>query len=187
MNLKVTDFGLSNNYSRRTRLKTPCGSPSYAAPEMIAGNKYEPLKIDIWSCGIILYVMLSGTFPFSDKSVSGLYKKILRNDYTCPSFFRDEEIDLVTKVLDSNPTTRIGIEEIKAHPWMQENKPYNLDIDIIQKQKVFLNTIILELLNSKYGITEDLVRQTFSYQKYNSLRAYYQLEQLRLENLSIED
>ena len=186
LRLKITDFGLSNNYRGRNRLKTPCGSPSYAAPEMIAGNKYEPLKIDIWSCGIILYVMLSGTFPFSDKSVSGLYKKILKNDYTCPSFFNEDENDIINRLIDSNPVTRIGLEELKSHKWMQENKPRNLEIETIERQKVFQNKIILELLHTKYGITDDLIRQTFMYQKYNSLRAYYCLEQQRFENLSIE-
>lgn len=136
-NLKITDFGLGNTYTGRNRLKTPCGSPSYAAPEMIAGKKYDPLKIDIWSSGIILYVMLSGTFPFSDTSVAGLYKKILKNDYITPKFFTPEESDLITKILDSNPTTRLNLAEIKSHPWMLRHKPSDLEEHITKTQTIY--------------------------------------------------
>lgn len=90
--------------------------------------------------------MLSGTFPFSDSSVAGLYKKILKNDYSCPGFFKMEEVDLINKILDSNPSTRIGLEEIKNHKWMVQNKPANFDEDLKQREKIFLNKIVLESL-----------------------------------------
>lgn len=64
--LKVVDFGLSNMYEQGNTLKTACGSPCYAAPEMIAGNRYHGLKSDIWSCGVVLYAMLCGFLPFED-------------------------------------------------------------------------------------------------------------------------
>ena len=80
-NIKIVDFGLSNTYKKNELLKTACGSPCYAAPEMIAGKKYESIKVDIWSCGVILYALLCGSLPFEDQNTSELYKKILGGEY----------------------------------------------------------------------------------------------------------
>ena len=80
-NIKIVDFGLSNQYKPGEKLKTACGSPCYAAPEMIAGKRYECIKVDIWSCGIILYAMLCGFLPFEDPNTNKLYKKIMAGDF----------------------------------------------------------------------------------------------------------
>lgn len=79
--IKLVDFGLSNTYKSEELLKTACGSPCYAAPEMIAGKKYKGSDVDIWSCGVVLFAMLSGYLPFEDSNTSKLYKKILSADY----------------------------------------------------------------------------------------------------------
>lgn len=80
-NIKIVDFGLSNTYKNDQKLKTACGSPCYAAPEMIAGKKYSGIRVDIWSCGVIMYALLCGYLPFEDKNTKILYKKILAGDY----------------------------------------------------------------------------------------------------------
>jgi len=80
-NIKLVDFGLSNTYEKGDTLKTACGSPCYAAPEMIAGERYFGSKVDIWSCGVILYAMVCGYLPFEDPDTAKLYKKILRGDF----------------------------------------------------------------------------------------------------------
>lgn len=67
------------------QLKTACGSPCYAAPEMIAGKKYDGLQVDLWSAGVILFAMVCGTLPFEDPNTSALYKKILTLNYKIPS------------------------------------------------------------------------------------------------------
>jgi len=85
MNIKIIDFGLSNMYKQNQLLKTACGSPCYAAPEMIAGEKYNGLKVDLWSCGVILFAMLCGYLPFDDPDTQKLYRKILKIDYDIPS------------------------------------------------------------------------------------------------------
>ena len=72
-NIKIVDFGLSNFYKQGTLLKTACGSPCYAAPEMIAGKSYNGLKVDIWSCGVILFALLAGYLPFEDQNTKKLY------------------------------------------------------------------------------------------------------------------
>jgi len=73
MKIKIVDFGLSNTYKTGGVLSTACGSPCYAAPEMIAGKKYKGLQVDIWSCGVIMYAMLCGYLPFEDKNTKKLY------------------------------------------------------------------------------------------------------------------
>lgn len=84
--LKIVDFGLSNTYKPGELLKTACGSPCYAAPEMIASKKYNGLEVDIWSCGVILFAMVCGYLPFEDSNTSQLYKKILSGEYVLPAF-----------------------------------------------------------------------------------------------------
>jgi serine/threonine protein kinase len=117
--LKVIDFGLSNQYKQGQLLQTPCGSPCYAAPEMILGRKYSGLMVDIWSCGIILYAMVCGYLPFEDKNNDKLYKKILECKLEFPSFLSSTCVDLIKRILTVNPNKRIKIDEIKQHPFMK--------------------------------------------------------------------
>lgn len=79
--IKIVDFGLSNTYKRNELLKTACGSPCYAAPEMIAGKRYQGLGVDIWSCGVILFALVCGYLPFEDPNTSTLYKKIMSGEF----------------------------------------------------------------------------------------------------------
>ena len=83
--LKLVDFGLSNMYEGNETLKTACGSPCYAAPEMIAGKRYNGLLTDIWSSGVVLYAMVAGCLPFEDPKTSNLYRKIMSADYKMPN------------------------------------------------------------------------------------------------------
>jgi 5'-AMP-activated protein kinase catalytic alpha subunit len=115
--LKVVDFGLSNMYEQGNTLKTACGSPCYAAPEMIAGNRYHGLKSDIWSCGVVLYAMLCGFLPFEDQKTSNLYKKILSAEYTLPKFLSSDAKDIIQKIFVTDPEKRISIEALRKHPW----------------------------------------------------------------------
>lgn len=95
MKIKIVDFGLSNTYKNSGLLSTACGSPCYAAPEMIAGKKYKGLQVDIWSCGVIMYAMLCGYLPFEDKNTKKLYSKIISGKYHIPGFIRKDAKDLM--------------------------------------------------------------------------------------------
>jgi 5'-AMP-activated protein kinase catalytic alpha subunit len=117
LNIKLVDFGLSNTYKTGEKLKTACGSPCYAAPEMIAGNKYKPYKADIWSSGVVLYAMLAGYLPFEDKDTSKLYKKIMAGTYAMPKFISLNARDLIDRILNINPDARLDINAIRAHDW----------------------------------------------------------------------
>ncbi len=89
-NIKIVDFGLSNIWKNNDQLKTACGSPCYAAPEMIAGKWYDGTAVDIWSSGVILYAMMCGFLPFEDPNTSKLYKKIVAGQYEIPKFISQE-------------------------------------------------------------------------------------------------
>lgn len=116
-NIKLVDFGLSNTYLEGGLLKTACGSPCYAAPEMIAGHEYHPSKVDVWSCGVILYAMICGYLPFEDPDTAQLYKKILKGEFSLPQFVSNESADLLGKILKTDPETRYTAEDIRKHKW----------------------------------------------------------------------
>ena len=122
--LKIIDFGLSNYYKpdQDKLLYTPCGSPCYASPEMINGNFYDGTKIDIWSSGIILYVMLCGYLPFEDKSNLKMYKKIVECKVDYPERLSEISVDLLKKIIVPDPKERISIKEIKKHPFYLKGK-----------------------------------------------------------------
>ena len=113
--LKIIDFGLTHEYNDNMLLHTKCGSPSYAAPEVLKGNKYDGFKSDIWCCGIILYAMLSGFLPFEGENNKILFRNIIKCEYKLEQF-EDEEIkQLIKKILNPNPILRISINEIKKN------------------------------------------------------------------------
>ena len=122
--LKIIDFGLSNYFKtgQKNLLSTPCGSPCYASPEMVAGKKYDGFKIDVWSCGIILYAMLCGYLPFEDPDNEVLFKKILECKLDFPGYVNKLSIDLIEKILVTDPEKRITIPDIKKHPFYLKGK-----------------------------------------------------------------
>lgn len=121
LNIKVIDFGLGNVYDENEKLKTACGSPCYAAPEIIAGQLYDPAKVDIWSSGITLFAMLCGYLPFDEESKEVLYEKILACKISIPSHVSLEASELLKKLLNRDPTKRPSAEEILSHPWLKRH------------------------------------------------------------------
>lgn len=115
--IKLVDFGLSNTFKNNETLNTACGSPCYAAPEMISGKPYNGTKVDIWSLGVVLFALLSGFLPFEDPDTGELYKKILSADYCLPEYVSADASDLIAKILTTDPDKRISISEIREHPW----------------------------------------------------------------------
>ena len=105
--LKLIDFGLSNTYTQGELLSTACGSPCYAAPEMLEGKRYSGALIDIWASGIILYVMLVGQLPFDDSCLGDLYKKIKSGKYKVPKGISKDAKDLIKNILEVNPNVQI--------------------------------------------------------------------------------
>ena len=133
--LKIIDFGLSNYFSedKNELLMTPCGSPCYASPEMVAGKKYNGFKIDIWATGIILFAMLCGYLPFEDKDNDILFKKILDCNIDFPEYLSDTAKDLIRKILVVNPEERISIDNIKKHKFYLTGKKFFNEIFTVEK------------------------------------------------------
>ncbi|XP_020588195.1 CBL-interacting serine/threonine-protein kinase 14-like [Phalaenopsis equestris] len=121
-NLKVSDFGLSavaEQIRSDGLFHTLCGTPAYVAPEILSRRGYEGAKVDIWSCGVILFVLNAGYLPFNDPNLMALYRKIYRGEYRCPRWISPELRQLLSRLLDTNPGTRITIEGILNDPWFR--------------------------------------------------------------------
>ncbi|CAG7895501.1 unnamed protein product [Brassica rapa] len=127
-NIKIADFGLSNVMRDGHFLKTSCGSPNYAAPEVISGKLYAGPEVDVWSCGVILYALLCGTLPFDDENIPNLFKKIKGGIYTLPSHLSPDARDLIPRMLVVDPVKRITIPEIRQHRWFQTHLPRYLAV-----------------------------------------------------------
>uniref|UniRef100_A0A453HN76 non-specific serine/threonine protein kinase n=1 Tax=Aegilops tauschii subsp. strangulata TaxID=200361 RepID=A0A453HN76_AEGTS len=132
-NLKVVDFGLSAlaDHARADGLlHTLCGTPGYAAPEVLRDKGYDGAKADLWSCGVILYVLLAGSLPFPDDNVVTMYKKAQRGDYRCPPWFSTDARRLIPKLLDPDPATRITVAQLVETSWFKKTsiaKPLSLE------------------------------------------------------------
>ncbi|RAL49705.1 hypothetical protein DM860_001996 [Cuscuta australis] len=122
-NLKVSDFGLSALAESRRQdglLHTTCGTPAYVAPEVITKRGYDGEKADIWSCGVILFVLLAGYLPFRDSNLMEMYKKISRGDFKCPRWFPPEVKKLLSRILEPNPVSRIPLSKLMQNSWFQK-------------------------------------------------------------------
>ncbi|BAT88254.1 hypothetical protein LR48_Vigan09g134800 [Vigna angularis] len=122
-NLKVSDFGLSALVESKRQdglLHTPCGTPAYVAPEVIKRKGYDGTKADIWSCGIVLFVLLAGYLPFHDPNLIEMYRKISKAELKCPNWFPPDVCKLLGMMLDPNPDTRIPISIIREHCWFKK-------------------------------------------------------------------
>ncbi|KAI4377726.1 hypothetical protein MLD38_015308 [Melastoma candidum] len=128
-NLKVADFGLSafsEQIQQDGLLHTTCGTPAYVAPEVIVKKGYDGAKADIWSCGVILYVLLAGFLPFQDDNLMVMYRKIHKGDFMCPPWFSPEARRLITRLLDPSPTTRITVTKITESSWFKKSVPKSI-------------------------------------------------------------
>ncbi|XP_060820291.1 maternal embryonic leucine zipper kinase-like [Bombus pascuorum] len=119
-NLKLIDFGLCAKPKNGidSHLQTSCGSPTYAAPELILGKKYLGSEVDIWSMGVLLYALLCGFLPFDDNSIESLYRKILSGKYDEPCWLSNSSRRLIRAMLQTDPKKRITIQELCNHPWV---------------------------------------------------------------------
>ncbi|RVX75568.1 hypothetical protein B0A52_00921 [Exophiala mesophila] len=136
MNVKIADFGLSNIMTDGNFLKTSCGSPNYAAPEVIGGKLYAGPEVDVWSCGVILYVFLVGRLPFDDEFIPALFKKIQAGTFHIPSQTPPGAVNLIKRCLQVHPVHRITIPEIRQDEWFIKDLPAYL-VDPVEE---FLDT-----------------------------------------------
>ncbi|XP_047999942.1 MAP/microtubule affinity-regulating kinase 3-like isoform X2 [Leguminivora glycinivorella] len=130
MNIKIADFGFSNEFTPGAKLDTFCGSPPYAAPELFQGKKYDGPEVDVWSLGVILYTLVSGSLPFDGSTLRELRERVLRGKYRIPFYMSTDCENLLKKFLVLNPGKRASLESIMRDKWMNtgyeddELRPY---------------------------------------------------------------
>ena len=174
--IKIIDFGLSNFYNKNQLLKSVCGSPCYAAPEILKGNIYSGLKIDIWSCGIILYMMITGNLPFNDNNQISLYKQIIHGKYYIPSFVPKKLSDLIKNILVTNPKKRFNLNDIKEHSWFKnENMKNNFHFGINLNEIIIpIDEDIIEIMN-EMNFNKQEVRENILRDEHNNICTTYYL------------
>ncbi|KAI8388797.1 kinase-like domain-containing protein [Radiomyces spectabilis] len=176
-NVKIADFGLSNIMTDGDFLKTSCGSPNYAAPEVISGKLYAGPEVDVWSCGVILYVMLCGRLPFDDEYIPTLFKKINGGIYTMPSFLSPETKYLLTSMLVVDPMKRISIQEIRQNPWFNTNLPaYLRPLPNTEADSCLpIDDDIIDELSKKMNYPSEVIHRALQEPENNQFKVAYQL------------
>ncbi|XP_018583177.1 MAP/microtubule affinity-regulating kinase 3a isoform X4 [Scleropages formosus] len=174
MNIKIADFGFSNEFTLGNKLDTFCGSPPYAAPELFQGKKYDGPEVDVWSLGVILYTLVSGSLPFDGQNLKELRERVLRGKYRIPFYMSTDCENLLKRFLVLNPTKRGTLEQIMKDRWINagceddELKPFvEPELDITDQKRI---DIIVGMGYSREEIQESLARM-----KYDEITATYLL------------
>ncbi|XP_046684211.1 5'-AMP-activated protein kinase catalytic subunit alpha-2 isoform X1 [Homalodisca vitripennis] len=154
LHVKIADFGLSNMMMDGEFLRTSCGSPNYAAPEVISGKLYAGPEVDIWSCGVILYALLCGTLPFDDEHVPTLFRKIKSGVFPIPEYLHKPVVSLLCHMLQVDPMKRATIEDIKKHEWFQKDLPAYLFPSPVEQDSSVIDTDAVTEVCEKFGVKE---------------------------------
>ncbi len=142
MNIKIADFGFANYYDRINPLKTFCGSAPYAAPEVFRGQKYFGPEIDLWSMGIILYALVTGSLPFNSENIYHLKQLVLSGKYAMPINVSSECQDIISKLIVVNVEDRYTLEQVKQHQWFKlHNCNFDSTVNMDQKSQHSLSNI----------------------------------------------
>ncbi|KAI8368370.1 kinase-like domain-containing protein [Choanephora cucurbitarum] len=153
-NIKIIDFGLSNVFTAKSQLSTFCGSLYFAAPELLEGRLYTGPEVDVWSFGVVIYVLVCGIVPFDDPTISGMHQKVKQGVVGYPSYLSAECRHLLKRMILTAPSKRATMSEIIAHPWM--NKGYDTPVDNhLPKRKPLTlpvdNDIIKQMSGFEFG------------------------------------
>ncbi|GFV94121.1 hypothetical protein TNCV_2957782 [Trichonephila clavipes] len=177
MNIKIADFGFSNEFVPGQKLDTFCGSPPYAAPELFQGKKYDGPEVDVWSLGVILYTLVSGSLPFDGANLKELRERVLRGKYRIPFYMSTDCENLLKKFLVLNPSKRASLEAIMKDKWMNvgyeddELKPYiEPEPDFSDTRRMGKQEILLSM-----GYTQDEINDSLRSKKYDDIMANYLL------------
>ncbi|KAL5272158.1 hypothetical protein ACHWQZ_G000397 [Mnemiopsis leidyi] len=175
MNMKLADFGFSNEFTVGTKLDTFCGSPPYAAPELFQGKKYDGPEVDVWSLGVILYTLVSGSLPFDGQNLKELRERVLRGKYRIPFYMSTDCENLLKKFLILNPVKRHSLEAIMNDRWMntgyEDNEKLRPAQD--QPQQAFDQERIEIMLKMGYSKIE--IHRALSDMSFNEVYATYHL------------
>ncbi|XP_013879339.1 MAP/microtubule affinity-regulating kinase 3 [Austrofundulus limnaeus] len=173
MNIKIADFGFSNEFTLGGKLDTFCGSPPYAAPELFQGKKYDGPEVDVWSLGVILYTLVSGSLPFDGQNLKELRERVLRGKYRIPFYMSTDCENLLKRFLVLNPGKRGTLEQIMRDRWINggddgELEPYlEPELDIRDNSRIDLM--------AQMGYSREKINDSLSKMKYNDITATYLL------------
>ncbi|XP_067671947.1 maternal embryonic leucine zipper kinase-like isoform X1 [Haliotis asinina] len=172
-NLKLIDFGLcaKPKGGMERHLYTCCGSPAYAAPELISGKEYLGAEADLWSMGVLLYALLCGFLPFDDDKIPALYRKIQSGKYDVPDWLTSDSADLISQMLRVDPKRRITVQQLLHHPWM--TKGFNIPVEWNTKYKCTLDDDCITELAVHYGKCKVEMETQVMQWKYDYLTATY--------------
>ncbi len=171
--LKLIDFGISNCYNPDKLLNTPCGTASYAPPEMHKGEEYYGLLSDVWSAGVVLYAMVFGYLPFCEDDEDTNISNIISGNYEIPEEASPELADLLIHLLDINPLTRYDLEQIKRHPWFNMARTYISVPGVIEGyHRIPVDMNIIEACE-QYGYDRQKVIDSVEKCKYNRDSSVY--------------
>uniref|UniRef100_T1IL91 non-specific serine/threonine protein kinase n=1 Tax=Strigamia maritima TaxID=126957 RepID=T1IL91_STRMM len=181
-NIKIADFGFSNFYTPNEQLATWCGSPPYAAPEVFEGKKYTGPEIDVWSLGVVLYVLVCGALPFDGSNLQTLRDRVLSGRFRIPYFMSSECEQLIRKMLVLDPSKRFTVEQIRRHKWiMQERFSKTVSSpDVTPNLLTGPNDHVLRLMQS-LGIDSAKTKESLERDSYDHHAAIYYLLLERLK------
>jgi serine/threonine protein kinase len=152
-NIKIIDFGLSNLYSPSSHLSTFCGSLYFAAPELLNAKLYTGPEVDIWSFGIVLYVLVCGKVPFDDQSMPALHAKIKRGLVEYPAWLSNECKSLLARMLVTNPADRATLTEVMNHPWMNKGYERPMESHLIHREPIRADDVEWDVVRAMDGFT----------------------------------
>ncbi|XP_067029479.1 serine/threonine-protein kinase MARK2-like isoform X13 [Acropora muricata] len=184
MNIKIADFGFSNEFTPGNKLDTFCGSPPYAAPELFQGKKYDGPEVDVWSLGVILYTLVSGSLPFDGQNLKELRERVLRGKYRIPFYMSTDCENLLKRFLVLNPTKRSRLEQIMSDKWMnlgydnQDLKPYCEPIPDFKDERRI--EIMLQM-----GFSRDEIQEALANNRYDEVMATYLLLDEKRQKLTL--
>ncbi|XP_057623807.1 serine/threonine-protein kinase SIK2 isoform X3 [Chionomys nivalis] len=186
MNIKIADFGFGNFFKTGELLATWCGSPPYAAPEVFEGQQYEGPQLDIWSMGVVLYVLVCGALPFDGPTLPILRQRVLEGRFRIPYFMSEDCEHLIRRMLVLDPSKRLSIAQIKEHKWMLIEVPVQRPILYPQEQENEpsigeFNEQVLRLMHS-LGIDQQKTIESLQNKSYNHFAAIYFLLVERLKS-----
>ncbi|XP_060574979.1 5'-AMP-activated protein kinase catalytic subunit alpha-2-like isoform X17 [Ruditapes philippinarum] len=153
-NVKLADFGLSNMMHDGEFLRTSCGSPNYAAPEVISGKLYAGPEVDVWSCGVILYALLCGTLPFDDEHVPTLFRKIKSGIFNIPEYLHKEVVSLLCHMLQVDPLKRASMKDVREHEWFKKDLPSYLFPKPQDHDASIVDIDVVREVCDKFGVSE---------------------------------
>ncbi|XP_052563076.1 MAP/microtubule affinity-regulating kinase 3-like isoform X2 [Culex pipiens pallens] len=177
MNIKIADFGFSNQFTPGSKLDTFCGSPPYAAPELFQGRKYDGPEVDVWSLGVILYTLVSGSLPFDGATLRELRERVLRGKYRIPFYMSTDCENLLKKFLVLNPAKRASLESIMKDKWMNmgyeedELTPFTEPKPDLKDQKRIGKTEALVAM----GYNRQDIEESLTFTRYDDVFATYLL------------